>query len=528
MPQKEIHDKLDNMNSKFGIIMGAVGLVIFVSLGVFVVILYTVPKFTPFGMSGVWTQNKYMTYSGDEMEYIFRQRNMIIESSRADIIIRVRKIGFEDRARVQVFEDANGVSFNSLRRTQVDFLEELDENGVRFTKIHVREPSGMMSRTTRVYINLQRDYGIPDYEQPPYNFVLNTRQSRVLFEHDPDAQFMRIEKLVVHGTGNVTLPAPVAPTPTNPEPFVLEVGDLEVNSQSSHVDCRSLITGHTKIKGASRNIILGDLQTMDVDGTTHRVTLNNAQGNINFQVLTGSLTIQNAHNGNLTVAAGTINLTVRDTLRLKLDAREGTVRVDRVRTTSDVTMERGSLTLGSRADGLGAVGDVKVKKDRGGVIVNFANSANGKLEIEAIDGEISVHGARNIVDIYVPSMGNANVTVAFAAMLWSSADTSRIVIEGAREWRSWGQVNIKLLNDISASFHFRGAGSIVDKVTPNRTTEPGNCINDAQHKTPTNPNGTLEDWQHSNANCRIENIPLGSGGGSLLHVKTQGTITIEK
>ena len=166
------------MSRKASFVMMSIGCLVFIGIGLFLIMLWTVPAFRPFGMDGIWIQSKYMTYIGDEFDHIFRQRNMVIESRSAEIIIRVRKIGFEDEARVQVFENANGISFNSISRTHVDFLESLDENGVPYSRIIVREPRGAISRTARVYINLVREEGVI---QNPYNFTLETGRSPVTF-----------------------------------------------------------------------------------------------------------------------------------------------------------------------------------------------------------------------------------------------------------------------------------------------------------------------------------------------------------
>jgi hypothetical protein len=507
-------------------------LLAFALCGLFVILLYTVPSFTPFGMDGIWIRSKWMTYIGDEMEYIFRQRNMIVESENTEIVIRIRKIGYEDEARVQVFEDANGISFNSTNRTQVDFLEVLDEDGAPYTKIIVREPQGILSRTARVYINLKRDPMILDINQPPYNFVLNTGHSPVRFEYDPSAEFMKIDTLVVRGTGKVTLPAPVQPTPELPNPFELRVGNLEIDSPNSAVTCLSTVYGLAKVRGGSRNITLGDIQSLDVDGDINRVYVNgNVNGNAFFDGVGGALRIGGVCNGNVRVRAQDVDLDVRDAIRLDIQSTAGHVKADKVRDSSKVVMESGSLILGSRDNGYGVWGNVDIEKKYGGASVIYANDiyANGELKIRAIDGEISAHGVRGYVDIVIASMGNANVRVGFFDIVdkilpGSSGSpsvllNSRIIIEGSRQPDDYGKITVVFLDpNLGARLHIRGTSTVEDKITEGRETEPDNCTSH-QH------NGSLADWEY-NSLCHLEPINDMGRPLSVLHLKTQTKIEI--
>jgi hypothetical protein len=474
------------------------------------------------GMNGVYVRNNYTTYVGDELESMFAQRDMMIESSKAEIIIRMRKVGFEDKGRIQVFEDANGISFNSLSRTQIDFMEELADNGNPFTKIVIREPKGAMTRTARIYINLGlRHQDTPGQDLIPYNFILNTGASPVKFEYDPSVANMRINRLTVHGTGNVELPS-------SNEAFSLIVGELNVDSSNSSINCPSPITGAVAISGTSRNVTLDATGPVTVSGVSHRVTLGTVSGNVDFDAMTSSsLTIGKACYGNLTVNMPTsqISLNVREVVHLDVNAKGGSVSAGKVSGNSVILMDNGTVNLGTRGTDSGVFGDVDINKRTGSVSIAYANSptAIGTCKIRTLDGNINVYGVRNAVDIYVPSsVANANVSVAFAAFMWNSSATSRIIIEGSRKPNT-GNIEVKLLGLFPASFHFRGASEIVDNIT-HRTTELGNCLNH-DHKAADNPNGTLEDWQ-TNAGCNsfIEKVGIG---GAVLNVKTQGRISLE-
>ena len=487
-------------------------MLLFVTTGTFIILLYVVDGFRPFGMNGIWVQSRYMTYVGDEMDHIFRQRNMIIESERAEIIIRVRNIGYEDEARIQIFEDANGVSFNSINRTHVDFLEVLDEYGYPFTKILVREPSGVMRRTARVYINLKRDYS-PALRYAPYNFVLNTGRSPVSFQFDPSAEFLNIENLVVHGTGQVTLPPP----PTTVNPFRVNIHNLIIDSPSARVNHRGVVTGETIVRGVSNNIVLGNIQSLCVYGTRHNVSVFSAT-DIDFNVVGGSITVRDEARA-LYVRGADVNVSASTLYSFFHYTNTGRVAINSITTRTELTSVRmlgGALTLGTRGAGHGVFGNVDIYKRVGGMNVTFANDdlATGSLTIRAIDGNINVHGVRGLVDIYIPSMGDANVSIGFSRVVANS----RVIIEGSREPNRFGALNVILLGaDTGASLHMRGSMAIMNHID---TTTVGNCINH-NHRTPTRPVG-LEDWE-TDAHCTITSI---RGGGGLLHLKTQNTITL--
>jgi len=311
--------------------------------------------------------------------------------------------------------------------------------GRPFTRIMVIEPRGMMFlKTTRVEINLLEGVG-------DYNFVLNTGSSNVKFEHDPLVPSMRINRLVVRGTGHVSLPPP---------PFNLTVGELVVDSHNASLDCRAPI-GDVTIRGNSRNITLGNIRGMQVDGGAHHVYLNNATHDIGWRASHGSLSIYQRHEEDLVVESTHINLDVRDTRSIDLTTYDGVVNIDRVRTTSKVFMEKGHLRLGARTvnnNGNGVYGDVEVEKRFGGVTVNFASysSASGTCKIRAVDDAVEVYGARWHVDIIISSAGrNAGVTAWFAG--FPPSGTSQIIIHGSRIFDVAGNINVYMMGGTFAS-----------------------------------------------------------------------------
>jgi len=489
--------------------------------GLFVLFLFIIPSFRPAGLDGVYVKSKYMTYY--DVEHILEQRNFVIEGDSTEVIIRIRKVGYEDESRIQVFENANGVSFNSVNRTHVDFLEYIDEDNVAHCKIIIQEPKGAVSRRAKVYINLKRDHKIHATEEEPYNFILNTGRGTVRFENDPSAEYMHIDTLQVNGTGDVILPAPIAVTPQNQNPFELRVTNLRINSPNASVNCRSKIYGLTSITGNSRSIVLGDIENLNVEGTSNVITVENIGtkelgGNVDFKS-NGSLTINGQAKGRVYVRGDNVRLQARRIHSLDFETIGGQASASRVDDFSFVRMQEGTLTLGAKGNGLGVFGNVDIDKLKGGASVIFANdeTATGNCKIRAGYNPISVHGVRGKVDIYISSMGTADVYVGFSLV----HAESRIIIEGSRELNySGGNVTVALLNnaraDLGVTLHLRGTWQAIDQVTAGRPKDDEllNCHN-TMHS-------VLDDWQ-SDSSCVLNQI---RDGGELLYVKTQGSFLI--
>jgi hypothetical protein len=426
--------------------------VILMLVGFFILLLYIVPELRVGGVTAVFERSKYTTYFGDGIDAAFSERNMIIESHNTEIVIRIRKIGFEDEARIQVFEDANGIAFNSMKRTQVDLLHYLDEDGVPYTKLILREPEGAVLRTAKVYINLKRDPNIPDGQQPAYNFILNTELSKVSFEYDPEAEFMQIDKLVMNGTGFLTLPEPLKATTQNPKPFELNIGEFEVNAPIASVTCKSKITRTFTVNGNSTKIILGEVGDVAVNGTTNNIYVDKVGRDLSFNSKYGILQIYEQCAGRVLVRSQTVKVNIRKTNDLDVETYNGSVSVNGVSGFSSIKMEDGVLALGVRAyanaasNDLGVYGNVFIEKKYGGASVIYANyaSANGSCTVRrAYDGNFNIHGVRGVVDIEVAAMGNANISVGFSAI----APGCVINVLGSREPLKFGEIAVVLLDE---------------------------------------------------------------------------------
>lgn len=487
-----------------------------VVVGIFVICLYATPNFRPWGMSGVFIQNKYMTYVGDKLDYIFEQNNLIIESDSAEIHVRVRKDDQMDKGYAQVFEDSNGVSFNSLNRVQLEFYESHDQKtGEAYVKIKVREPKGLMaSRVARVYINLKSEHLLAYYR-----LILNTNRSNVTFDADDDAAKLNIQKIDINGTGRVEFA----------KPLKTEITTMNITSSGANVNCTAPIRDVT-INGNSRDVRFGVIENdLTVTGASNNVSAESIGGNVKIVSTHSTLYVTKNVAGNINVTANTNNLTVAsaDAQVTLIGTRtdeliaDGSIYIGRVFGNSFVRMDKGSLTLGSRSQDMGVYGNVDVEKRFNGLEIVYANesSATGSCTVRAYDGTINVAGARGLIDIVTTSMGNADVNVSIAVL----TPNSKINVEGSREPNHYGHVVVKFLADgegavATNSFYavgsskFTCAGS-VDELKNSTVNQAGEVTEYRVYKL----SGTIASPSVS--------APTNNGTGAL-RIKTANTITI--
>jgi hypothetical protein len=453
---------------------GTIFVVLFVCAGLFVICLFSVPTFTPWGMGGVFVQGKYMTYVDPDLEYIFNQENFIIESSKADVFIRVRKVGQMDQGYVQVFEDANGVSFNSVKRTQVDFMETLDNRGVPYVKIRVREPKGMMMRKARVYINLKAESILSrPTDFAGYNFVFNTGASPVNIDFDDAVtDELKINRLDVYGTGRIVF--------NQPEKSTIEY--LNIASSNANFNCRSEVKITTTVTGGSSNISLGKIQTLDINGG-HKVNCTSAS-NVQF-VGNGHLGITERA-GKVVMRTDNMSFSCPEVASFDLRNFDGTgivgganisigkvlgsntiptAQIGGAATTVNLTelsvisrVQNGSVNIGN------IYGNVGVEQRYGSLNLTFANdiAANGsKVTLRVHDVGVNVHGIRAYCDILATSLGNSNISASFMPVAFTGippSNGSKIYIEGSREPNTnGGQIAVKLLNGASATIKTLGS-----------------------------------------------------------------------
>jgi hypothetical protein len=520
--------------NKKNAVAGSMALLVVVVIAFFIISLFTFENFQPMGMSGVFIQSKYMTYADDaKLEHIFSQTNFVIESSSADIHVRVRKRGYGDQGRVQVFEDANGISFNSLKRTQVDFYEKLvdisSSHRERYAVISIREPKGLVSRTAEVYINLLSD-NVVNPSALQYNFILNTGRSRVVFEYDESATDLHINNLYVNGNGSVDVV----------EPYRAEITNLEINGNST-VKILSKVNGLTKIR-ANASATLGDINSLTVDGTTNTVSANRIDGNVNFQS-NGSLNVTTECTGNVVVKSPeNFSISAGIVRRLDVSAPDGRGRESReenalYRLTANVNLnvakithgavvraESGSIFLGgtgtqtygsgatAQTVTLGVDGNVDIEKVYGGLTVNFAKTPTGEItnpsvKIRAVNDNINVNYIHGLCDIKTSSAGTANVYVSFMDMV---VGANNINIYGSRRPQDQGFVTVTYLRAPDAETGFRSRLTVLNSRKIDVYNQSGSVI----------PN-ELENGQ-------LYGVNGGNGDDPLLTIRTQGLVSVKQ
>jgi hypothetical protein len=494
------------VKARFSTLAGAMGLVILVLAGVFVVMLFVVPKFKPMGMTGVYVNNKFMSYKGDEVERIFTNRNIIVESASAEIFINASSDTSGAKGRVEVFENANGVAFNSLARTQIDFIETLDEWGGPYCKIVVQEPKGAVARTARVWINLKYDMSMDETEAPPYNFILNTGKSRVNFTYDESREYMGIKLLRVTGTGGVNFPAMQA----GARAFKMDVETLDVESSNGQVKCPWPV-GAVHVKGNS-SLTLGVVDNLFVeDGGSNTIKAQEVRGAVDITSENCSFNC-NKVLGNLDVTADRAAIGVQECGKLTVKAAgetatmTGSVSAGKINGDTKILMHSGSGSLGVNGTS-GVRGNVDVENWYGSVNVNYGKDLPGptSTKVRVKNGAVNVRGANGFVDIETNSKAEVNVFLSFYALVRQNGRDSRIAIYGSDEKGS-GMANITVAvldNECKVTFNIKDPRTIHDNINnPVREPKP-------------------------DPNTNIASVAV-NGGGLGFTLETHNTVTLQR
>ena len=420
MPDKDFSDK--KLLGTF-IVWGG-GLILLI------VLVMCLNSFLPsFFIGGNVSRNNYIVYAGADIDAVFADRNLVIESKSPYISIEVVmcKIGYEDEGKITVYEDTN-VSASSDKRVHLEFLQIIDEEGVVWTKIIVAEPK-KISKRAQVYINLRRTAA-------SYSFKLDTGASPVTFSAHDEAEEFNIQDIFINGTGRVVFPV----TPKSSDPFELTIGTMTVNTGSVTVDCRSVILGEVSINCTKGSFTFSDIGTetqptsVVVKGAYNTFTADNVFGELDFRCDSGAVTVKKVQEDlNVVTKSGIIRASqVGGDVDFK--ASEGSLSVSAVAGDSVAVSVTGSITIG--ANNYGAVGDVTAESVSGSVTVYFAagtgscdittrtgsvsvtylTDAVGNCKIEGYDGNITVNNLRGNVNISVAVTGKASVVVYLSAV----------------------------------------------------------------------------------------------------------------
>ena|GEM_PF-2060247 len=427
------------------VVMGTIACLAFVVVGVFVISLYLIPTFTPFGMGGVFVQSKYVTYSDPNLKTVLQKDNLVIESQSAEIYINVRAVGQRDEGRVQVFENANGISFNSVKRTQVYFYNEIDlETGTPYSKILVREPKGMVAKTTKVYINLKSKTKIIGEGEEAVtvaddmvikNIKLDTGKSNVFFDTDETAASdLTIENLHINGTGRVNFLKSAE----------MKIGTLNVNDGAT-VNCEKDIE-RVRVKA---NATLNLKDVTDATVATGGVIIEGGRNILKAHTIEGALQFKgegtidiSGRVGQTTIRSNNVAITAAEVYCLDLRGVDGVglcgsanvniskitggilpgnIKIEETSTDGfDIGYEVDAMSVLVRANAGNLLkisniqGNTVVEKRKGGVELNFAqDTRESQVVVRAVDGDITVTKIYGFCDIATASAGHTSVKATF-------------------------------------------------------------------------------------------------------------------
>ena len=258
-----------------------------------IAVLFLIPGSSLFGVSSVEGRQSYTTYSAatnSDVADLLTCRNIIIESRSIDVEIRVRKAGQLDEGSIQVWDNSSGLTFNSIKRTQIEWEQVIIENelgvGEVFYKLIISEPSGIISRNARVYINYQMNV-MASSQADAYNFVLNTGSGNVYFTSDNIADenytyyWLNVGTITVgNSTGKISFPKP-----KKAHDFYVNVGNIVVKGDNANVDNDgATVEGDVEVSGDNVKLSLGDVEgDLNIDAKSGTISVGAVNGNVNIK-----------------------------------------------------------------------------------------------------------------------------------------------------------------------------------------------------------------------------------------------------
>lgn len=454
----------------------SIGLLLLVSagvVGIIVGVLFVFPNVNLFGFKSVNERDTQIVYRDDVLTSAFASGNLIIESSSAQIEVKMSNVGYEGEGTIVVNESSTGVAFNSLNRTLVEWTQTI-YNGVSYYRIKVLEPYGFVfnKKPTTVYINLPHRTSTDDFV---HNFVLQNGYSKVNFSMVDEAEnnvsdFMKINNLIVESASSVNVNSATNISLTN----------LKITSSNTSFNCQTDVSGNVQVEGnnGKQNFNSNITGTVSITGENNNfrgiqsgtVTFNASNGSLTMDSITGlTVTTKNA-NVSINQVSGAVDMTTQSgNLKIGkitaggLNFTAGTPGSPTATALVEVNSElTGDVRV--RNHGVGSIslkevnGDVDIQSyqpDAGRIDVAFKDDASGcTAEIIGYDGDISVRGINGWVDIEVSGRfsraGKANINAQFNSINLSGSTASYIwsgaYVIGHDEW---GNVNIELAPGIN-------------------------------------------------------------------------------
>ncbi|MCL2586736.1 MAG: hypothetical protein FWE31_00670 [Firmicutes bacterium] len=460
-----------------------IGLVVAIA-GVVAVIIFWPSDWTFLGIGGVNERGVWTRFDSDEVADALAHRNLIIHSRHTPVEVRVRKFEQLDvqdnRGTILAFENARGLTFNQIHRTHI-YLTETLVDGELFFKIYITAPTGIVTRDSRVVINLVSDED--EFTGQPYNFILDTGIHPVSFRADQEVEHIAIDELtLLSGTiGHVSFPTP----PTQAFPFHISLNRLLVHSTRASVNIPTNVREEVLITSPIGHVTIGSVGidggaqgVVNVPGSREmNLSLGTVFGDINFDAATGSLRVTGQSYGVTGNVDMRTNLASLNATRIqeRLDFFSNTASgVTIGRTDGEVNAEFASagsmvitnsynnvtvlsrsanLTIGGTGAQQGARGPVDINNRYGWTAVNFArdvlNYGEPTLDFAGFDGNITATRIVGVTTVTVGELqrnGRAVINLSFIQV----RGVNNVIFHGSTPPGSeFGRVTVTLLTRLA-------------------------------------------------------------------------------
>lgn len=465
----------------FVAVIGLVLLVSAVILGALTGMLFVFPDMTILGAKAVNERDTEIVFCDDDLTAAFAQGRFILESTGAQIEVKMSNEGYVGEGTIVVRESATGIAFNSLSRTLIQWTQTI-YNDLPYYKIKVLEPSGVVfnDKPTTVFINLPHRSASDTFV---HDFVLQNNYSNVNFSYVDNSvgqsDALKIGDLVVVSAASVNIPSgqnvslQSVEIVANKTKFVCQApvsGDVKINGSDGEQVFNADINGSLKITGRNNNFrgdSAGDTEFIGSNGSLSmnevkslevisnaKIDVGTVESGVEMSTESGSLNVKNVLAGGVTFSAGRADNPIA-TASVSGEKIKGAVVVDNYGNGAINFVDvDGAIEINNY--GTGAVsltevdGDVYVKSSEvggGNINVSFKNKAeNCNVTIRGYDGNINVEGINGSVDIEVRNWENgagaANITAHFNKVI----GTNNVIKAGGyvSGQNDWGNVDLKL------------------------------------------------------------------------------------
>ena len=380
-----------------------------------VAMLFLIPGSSLFGVSSVDGRTSYTTYlasNNSDVEDLLKCRNLIIESRSIDVKILVGKSGQLDENSIQIWDNSTGLTFNSIKRTHVDWEQIIIEKemedgtfvGEVYYKLIITEPSGIISRDACVYVIYPMET-IAASHAKAYNFFLNTGSSSVSFSSDDFEEegftynWLNVDTVTVgNATGKITFPER-----ENEGDFYVEVGKIVVIGNNAEVDNKeATVEGGVDVSGDNVKLSLGEVEG-DINVTGDKVTLSvgDVAGDITIEARTGTITVGSV--------GGSVNI-------------------------------KGSINFNQRTNSGVVAGNVDFRGDNGKVEINgcdelYVDTKNADIRIRQKCSKITFAATEN-GKLYAGQVGDADRLIVLGSYVnHESPYDSNVIVK-------WGSVEL--------------------------------------------------------------------------------------